>query len=89
VSKLRATHEGIIDTTYIVSNEKHSYILKKYEREIDKKLKGKQPKIDAANGEFVFDIAVALLTFNTNKNNPYFALTSIKTLRVLKNLYFR
>ncbi len=37
-TKLRATHEGIIDTTYIVSNEKHSYILKKYEREIDEKI---------------------------------------------------
>lgn len=193
-TKLRATHEGIIDTTYIVSTATHSYILKKYERDISEKihqdkkllkklkasglnvpsfvassegwhlyekLKGEQPKdvksfhiqalarfmakmhkktakmsahskfihryniqnvliftklnyfayykklqvlrnltqkndgiihgdifkdntifdgekigvidfIDAANGEFVFDIAVALLTFNTNKNNPYF-----------------
>jgi len=37
-TNLQETSSGIIDTTYIVSNKTQSYILKKYEREIDTKI---------------------------------------------------
>jgi len=37
-TNLQATTSGIIDTTYIVSNKRQSYILKKYERDIDSKI---------------------------------------------------
>lgn len=37
-SKIEPTTSGIIDTTFIVSNDKKSYILKKYERSIAKKI---------------------------------------------------
>ncbi|MBL0709347.1 MAG: phosphotransferase [Sulfurimonas sp.] len=36
--KIRATSSGIIDTTYIVYTKDDSYILKKYERDISKKI---------------------------------------------------
>ena len=36
---LTATKSGIIDTTYIIRTKKKEYILKKYEREIDAKIK--------------------------------------------------
>ena len=37
-NKLTPTNSGIIDTTYIVYNDKNSYILKKYERDIKDKI---------------------------------------------------
>jgi len=37
-NRLSATSSGIIDTTYIVYNDKNSYILKKYERDIKEKI---------------------------------------------------
>lgn len=36
--KLTPTESGIIDTTYIVTNNEKSYVLKKYERNIPKKI---------------------------------------------------
>ena len=36
--KLTPTESGIIDTTYIVTSNEKSYILKKYERNIPKKI---------------------------------------------------
>jgi len=38
LSILAPTSSGVMDTTYIVSNESHSYILKKYERDISQKI---------------------------------------------------
>jgi len=35
---LNATRSGVVDTTYIVSNSKDTYILKKYERDILSKI---------------------------------------------------
>ncbi len=37
-TNISATSHGVIDTTYIVSDEKQSYILKKYERSIQDKI---------------------------------------------------
>ena len=37
-TKITPTTSGIIDTTYIVANEKQGYILKKYERDIPHKI---------------------------------------------------
>ncbi|MBC8238102.1 MAG: phosphotransferase [Helicobacteraceae bacterium] len=36
--ELTPTHSGVIDTTYILSNNNQSYILKKYERDIKTKI---------------------------------------------------
>jgi len=38
IQQLQATTDGIMDTTYIAIGKKASYILKKYEREIPKKI---------------------------------------------------
>ena len=38
IVRLDATADGIMDTTYIISNADKSYILKKYERDISKKI---------------------------------------------------
>lgn len=37
-TQIIATHSGVMDTTYIVSNERDAYILKKYERDISDKI---------------------------------------------------
>ena len=38
-TKLTPTNSGIIDTTYVVFTQDESYILKKYERDIDERIK--------------------------------------------------
>ena len=64
--KLTPTTSGVIDTTYIVSTSTKNYILKKYERDIDLKIK--------YNNDLLNDLSFSGLNvpnFITQKNSWY------------------
>ena len=49
-----ATNSGVMDTTYIVSNDRDEYILKKYERDIGEKIALEQALLERSHSMCLF-----------------------------------